>query len=599
MLFKNWCRFYHDKMNPKCLPVADKIRSIYEKDGSIDPIIFTKYLNHLNSHPYCMQLIEHRNMVYDLIKILVPTNEDIKLILSIYRPDYDHKYKPVINELFKILQDLIDRKIITHNVVKYTLAQYNMKEISAFLLKHIPADIELVELACLHGNIESFPLMLGQKIKTTTKSLENILNYYSTHPNEKINKMEIMTLLLKYGAEPDFNCLIKACLIKDKEILNKILSYKIKPTTECFKNLITPPPYSYSKSKYSRRSNYSQTTENQENVAETIDILITHGYTLTKEDVTDALENEYYINGIQRFNFNFDEKLLEKCYQKNYFPYKDLNLKPNIQCLREACNKKGNLKLIKQLVKEGIEPDIECLRNACGFRSGNVPVIRYLVENKKIKPDIECIKQISRTINNGTLEYLFKQYDPTYDQNYNSDNESDNEENKKQVADIESESEDDEPVKTKQILEDSDSESEDVKPTKKAIKAKPEPISEDDSISDEQMEDSEDQIYTIADYKKKGYKLAKLNKMIDVDKRKKYSLTDDAYKLFGIKSATKFKLYAIRKKLNDYVATNNLADKKIKNLVKPNESLQKLLNVKADEYINIDDKIVSLMIKHI
>ena len=131
------------------------------------------------------------------------------------------------------------------------------------------------------------------------------------------------------------------------------------------------------------------------------------------------------------------------------------------------------------------------------------------------------------------------------------------------------------------------------------IKAKPEPISEDDSISDEQMEDSEDQIYTIADYKKKGYKLAKLNKMIDVDKRKKYSLTDDAYKLFGIKSATKFKLYAIRKKLNDYVATNNLADKKMKNLVKPNESLQKLLNVKADEYINIDDKIVSLMIKHI
>lgn len=48
-----------------------------------------------------------------------------------------------------------------------------------------------------------------------------------------------------------------------------------------------------------------------------------------------------------------------------------------------------------------------------------------------------------------------------------------------------------------------------------------------------------------------------------------------------------------------YIKDNNLVDKDMKNLIKPDETLRKLLNIKADEYINTDDddRIVSLLIK--
>jgi len=612
-LFKVRCNY--GVHNSNCLLIAEKIRSMYEKDGTIDPNIFTRYLSHLSNSLWakCHTLSEHRVLITEMTKTIIPSEMDIRTILSFYNSHYGYGHvSSDKEELYKILQDLIDRKLMTPTLIKYSCDSF-MKDVSEFLFTNTPADTKLIELACSYGYVNSLPVMLGQKIKATTKALENLL-YYLSQTNQEINKMGSVNLLLKYGAEPDLICLNKACLLRDKDILIKILSYKIKPTKECFNQLITPLPSSYSRN--ARRAKILQTEKNnhQTKVAELIDILIAHGYTLTKEDITDALENEYYINSIQRFNFKLDEKFIEKCYQKNYFPYKDLNLKPNIQCLRDACKIKANLKNIKELVKQGLEPDIECLRNACGFRSGNVPVVRYLVEVKKLKPDIECIKQISRTINNGTLDYLFKQYDSTYaqtddDSNDKSDNESDNDDKVTtqlvEVDDLESESEDDEPVKktvnTKQISEENELDSEYDKPVKRVVKAKPEPISDDDSISDEeQMEDEDGQIYSVIDYKKKGYNVVDIKKMDKkINGRIKQTLTDDAYKLLDIKPGTQMIFSNVRDKLKKYIKDNNLVDKDMKNLIKPDETLRKLLNIKADEYINTDDddRIVSLLIK--
>lgn len=610
-LFKNWCVGQRDTHSTKCLLVVNKLRSILEKDGAVDPKIVTRYLKQLSDKSWsrCIELSDHHNLIADLFKTITPINEDIRHILSIWHPQYNYGNNPNTTILFDILQDLINKKKITSDIIQYALSSYNMGEVSKFFFKNIPADTKMIESACLHGHIDSLPQMLGQKVKVTVKSIENLLDHYHSNQygvvddNKKPDNIGPINLLLKYGAEPDMDCLIKACNVKDKEIIEKMLSYKIKPTKECFDELITQSTfYNRGYSRRSRRSRYSQNSNDKDKVAELIDILIAHGYTLTIEDVTDALKNGYYVNGIQRFGFTFDDKFLEKCYQYNYFPYKDLNLKSNITCLREACNKQGTLKQIKQLVKEGIEPDIECLRNACGFRSGNVPVIRYLVEVKKLKPDIGCIKQSAMAVNNGTLNYLFGQFDSSYGKIANdSDKGSDDDSDK--ASDNDSESEGEKPKKravTKTSKDKSKSDSEE-EPVKRTVQKKPEPISDDDSISDEQMEESEDQIYIDKDYKKKGYKVAKIKGMENgFDGRKKQVLTDDAYNLLGIKPETGLIFSNIRTKLTKYINENQLIDKDMKNLIKPNESLRKLLNIKADEYVTLDDddKIVSLMIKH-
>ena len=133
------------------------------------------------------------------------------------------------------------------------------------------------------------------------------------------------------------------------------------------------------------------------------------------------------------------------------------------------------------------------------------------------------------------------------------------------------------------------------------VKAKPEPISDDDSISDEeQMEDEDGQIYSVIDYKKKGYNVVDIKKMDKkINGRIKQTLTDDAYKLLDIKPGTQMIFSNVRDKLKKYIKDNNLVDKDMKNLIKPDETLRKLLNIKADEYINTDDddRIVSLLIK--
>jgi hypothetical protein len=57
-----------------------------------------------------------------------------------------------------------------------------------------------------------------------------------------------------------------------------------------------------------------------------------------------------------------------------------MDIKPNINCLRNACNIKNNLSVIKLLVESGnLEPDYVCLKN---IHNGNTNVAIHYIMNK-------------------------------------------------------------------------------------------------------------------------------------------------------------------------------------------------------------------------
>ena len=462
LLFKNKCNSYYSKHSQICLPIAEKIRSIYEQTKTLDNNIFTNYLSYFipTNYARCNDLTEHRKLISDLLDTVIPTSKDMNSLLLIFHSYHDFNYIELIN----ILKKIIDRKITISSDVLCTAIKNNMKTVSELLVKHVETTTDCVEEACLHGDISILPHIFGQKIKATAQALQYLLQYYKGKVKDKKDTIiHQMNLLFKYGAEPNKECLNLACYIKDKSIIEKILSYKIKPDHECFEALIGD---SYHRHRI-------QQSKDADHIADLIDLLVSHGYQLTLTDVFNALQNGYYINNIKQYDFKFDKDFIKKCYEIGYFPYKDIEVKPDIELLRQECRKSGNLKNIKQLVKQGLEPDFQCLRDACRVGS-NIGTIRYLIEVKKIDPDLQCIKNLAETLNsNSQLKLLLSHYNPTKDRSYvtpvkvdtdsESDEESDEEPKKKVIKPVKAVVK--RAVKKKILPTDDDSISEDEKVT--------------------------------------------------------------------------------------------------------------------------------------
>lgn len=394
ILLKGIC----DSNHSNCMKLANKIQSLHN-NKTLDSKTFTDYLDFLANSAECYTLTSNRNIVSNLISKLIPTTHDICMIVDIFRDITS-------TEGIKILQKLIDRKVeINADVLYYVLKSECISTLTQtrdFLLKHVQLDTKCLEELCLYGYFECIMGICNQKVKATTKTLENLLTYYSGSKYRNANYsteaiMNYMTILFRYGANADLNCLKITCKMRHIKIIEKILSFKIIPDKECF-NILVKETY----------------PKDEKIVASIIDMLINSGYTLTLDDVTKALKNGYYVNNIHRFNFTFDDKFSEICYKTNYFPYKDIELKPTMECLRAECRKARNIKRLKELVGKGLNPDLECLRDACKI-PGNFTNINYLVTECNIKPDIECIKNVAKSLRNPSLELLFTEYDMSDD----------------------------------------------------------------------------------------------------------------------------------------------------------------------------------------
>jgi hypothetical protein len=534
------CSYYHGN----CNAIATHLNALHKNNKRVDNEFFSGYLNYLLNGSYyaydkCINKTEYfLPVLKDILKYIVPTTLDMLMLTTItndYSPDINTNNQKYKIDLFQIL---IERNIKIPMEVLIAVIETQKIRIAEYLVNHITGDVRCLEIACMHPNTDGIiNLLLGQKIQVTNLALKNAIIS---------NNTARVQLLSQFGAEYDKSCLIAACLKKNMEIIKTILAYKIPPTKECFDALLQSCYYNHHIQKY----DWADT------VANIIDLLINHGYEITYRDVFSAMEHGCYINNIEKYNIKFEDNFMEKCSEMGFYPYKNLKVKPTMKCLYIECGKPGNVSTIKKLIDHGLKPDIVCLQKACDNRS-NILNVKYLVETHKIKPDVQCLKNLAKYFRNSTLDYLLNILTLT-EQKITKE-----EEHIEQEQEVQEE-----------IIEE--------------VKADPEPL----VIKGKKLkniiivDEPRDIKKSNEKYKIVAIKSENFNK---INKRSKYTPTKEAYTLFKLKENEKFTFLDIRKHIMKYISDNKLIDDNRKDLIKPDDNLRKLLKLKKNDYISFND----------
>jgi hypothetical protein len=147
---------------------------------------------------------------------------------------------------------------------------------------------------------------------------------------------------------------------------------------------------------------------NSKPTAEIIDIFILYGYEITKDFVLRLLDRGCYINNIEKYKIEIDNEIVLKMSNLNYYPY-EFNCIPITDILMVECSKPNNLEKIKLFKEKGGIYNKECLIKACGVRK-NGKVIKFLINDCNIKPDLDCIKSFQEIYGIEALDILINNY---------------------------------------------------------------------------------------------------------------------------------------------------------------------------------------------
>jgi hypothetical protein len=316
----------------------------------------------------------YNNTLYDNNIIRKAINELLKLDYTIS----DDQLKTIIMYNYKsnILSLYYNKnRIITTNIILLLLDNINKSIQYTKIIKDnfnlITIDDMVIDRACYRGLIFFIEEYLN--LYPNAKFKQN--NLYNSIQS---NNITLCKKLIRNGCMIDNTCLENALRVKNIEIIEFLLQNKIIPTKKCFSEL------------------FSSMTDSTK-IPAIIDLLITGGYVITKEDVYLATEKHIIINNFENLGIKLDNDYMYVCANASIYPYMNITgLKPNLLCLQIECLKKNNLPIIKKFINSGIKPDIMCLQNACSLYN-NTAVILYLMNEVGIIPDMQCIFNISKS----------------------------------------------------------------------------------------------------------------------------------------------------------------------------------------------------------
>lgn len=261
------------------------------------------------------------------------------------------------------------------------------------------ADESLIEYAAFIPINKYVYRSIEKNIKITKQCYYNIIKY----PND----LELCTLALKYdNTLIDSNCLNYACQSRNKEVIMFVLNNKITPDNKIFESIFLKKNnrdvYRFKTSDINfeenvfldfEENNLIRTVHRNQYCTENdiIKILDKYGYCFTYDDFFVCLENRVLM---ENFDFDFgDDKLTKKffdvCIQKSFYPY-FINKKkfppPTIECLYKECERKNNMKVIKQLAESlKLYDKLELVGNILkiAWKTNNDNVMRYFIEKCK------------------------------------------------------------------------------------------------------------------------------------------------------------------------------------------------------------------------
>ncbi|ARF11612.1 hypothetical protein Klosneuvirus_2_48 [Klosneuvirus KNV1] len=527
-----------------------------------------------------------------LFRSYIPTTEMFAELINLSA--YDKCYK-ILNENpdFTVLSNEW-LNLIVEKRLQYSLDDSDETELVNFIFKNIQFTSE--EVLLLSGC--SNTLLAGKLAGIISKFAGNFTEEYMAKACSALpyTKTVVQALIMR-GVKITSDHLTIVCSKCNMYAIDFILQTTRLPVTkDNFKALITSQIYNKipvdDSNTYYYRKQLNQSPWVKGYNMEKMELLIKYGYKLDYDDVLYAIDQSIELPGIERFNIDLDKKLLEACWNNDFYPaYPWKCIEPEMIELQKACTTRRG-KLIKSLIQSNkLVPDRKCMENASNFIS-NQPIYNDLVTAGG-KPTYKCIKNCARLLKN--THYLLMLVND-FEKVYNDETKQYQDKIKKLEDDIvklggkldkETVKEDpkievkEEPktdikVDSKEIPKTETAKKITKKVVKKTVKKKNiivvdeedediiEPKSIELPIDTSKVQELQKQ------YRLKSDPPQKLVKIFDIDKKKQLSYTD------------------IKKYLLEKIRTDKWTDDSAKELIKIPDIVKKNLNVKG-ESINFTD----------
>ncbi len=467
-------------------------------------------------------------------------------IKRIFNSDKIHINDPLLYclaeniEIFDHIYTELNAKKINIDICLEKILSKGSKNIDS-ILSNINVTVKHLEWAC--------------KAKTNMSIIQKII-FNKVIPNEKcilnafaIQSTEIVELLLQYGGELTLTCLNYACLINHQGFLGLCLTSGLKPCKQNFTSI------------------FQSATKNSDNLSGSVNMLIAHGYQIDYDDLLTATEHSILIKNIDRYKFTFDDNFFTKCINSGFYPQYPV-VYP-IRCLHEECKKVTRCSIllvnVKTLIKNGLKPDTECIKNACNGRS-NYELIKLLIKHGGV-PDISCLKILAIGIGNRPMQYLADIVDKVYQNQANITLTAKDIKDIKDINDANKSNDDSD--------DDSDSNIE-------MKKLEPIHIAKNDGTVDNTVKKIEQPV--------KLYDVQEVKECLTlINAKEKFTLNDKGVKLFNAKKKTEISFLALRKKLLTYIKDNDLKDKDNQKYIKINDDMAKIFNFAKDKFIIFSD----------
>ena len=362
--------------NKKHLKIHKTIEKINENDIIIEPIYYAKFTQHVDE-----------NVGLEIIKN--------QTRLDKYYCDKLYMEKNIKNQYGSNLTFVA----LCINNSKHDILNYSLDNISC--LSFIQ---NIVSLKCI---IERNLDKLDNLFKVIKKYFNEISEqgFIMNIVDNFINRPQIVKYIYSLISKSTQNITIKKALLErcvktyNKELIITILEETNEKllSDELFTTLINQ--------NYFRELDGSYTAKQ---TAEIIDIFILYGFEITKELVVKLLDRGCFVNNIEKHKIDIDNEIVLKCTNLNYYPY-EFSCVPGTEILLIECSKPNNLDKIKLFKEKGGVYNRDCLIKACGVRK-NGKVIKYLINDCNLKPDLDCIKSFQDNYGIEALDILIHNY---------------------------------------------------------------------------------------------------------------------------------------------------------------------------------------------
>jgi len=547
----------------------------------------TKIIDYITNIPidildkYCVQCVrchdnynENALCVPLLIKILTKLESSS----NISNATMDTILKKSLESKIVSIMDVIKNKkhILPIQILDMCLINKNYNAYITIIKDYEPSSDNMMNIIKYNkffsfGNDEIIKILkmyVDNGIKITSKIICQSLDVY--HSN-KCNEDPIINFLLKNNPEFDKECLLHACHTLNPKYIERVLTFKFQLTNDVFEAI-------FHKIKIDGYNHGKHLCANI--VAEIIDLLVSYGYRITKENVMYALTRGCHVNNLENHGIKLSSDYYTEATKICYWPYQPECEIP-IECLYMMCEKlETNEKSLKEFIEMSkLKPNLLCLQKACKIY--NRTIIRFLIVKCKIIPDVVCLINCSNALSgNVTLKLIANNI---CDTNVTSKKKLKNVAKKirknvaKKIRKV------DRPIKT--VDEECDEEEEE--------------YDEEDEVKDECEDEVEDGFEESEELKdKKQIIIIDPSDKMPKNKRSCAPITIKASKLLKFNEKAQNpsgSFIRLRKLMLDYLSNNNLFAVGEKGLIKINAELADTFTLDINKYLSMDqiDNLIS------